>query len=185
LFGEYFAGHFAEVAGCHPVDQATYVDIKTWLVDDILVKADRTSMAHGLEVRCPFLDHRIVEFAAQLPPEFKLRGFAKKHLLKVSQRDRLPKEVLDRRKQGFNAPVSQWVLGPLRQLCQDTLFSAEMRAWFDPVAVRQLWNDHEERKRDHGLKLFGLLTAGLFLATAGAGAVRRNADARVAAVASP
>jgi asparagine synthase (glutamine-hydrolysing) len=139
------------------------VDIKTWLVDDILVKADRMSMAHSLEVRCPLLDHRVVEFAAQLPPEFKLRGFAKKHLLKQSQRGRVPAWVLDRPKRGFNAPVSQWLLGPLRELCRDTLFSVQMRQWFDQDAMQRLWNDHESKRRDNGLKLFGLLTVGLFL----------------------
>ena len=77
LFEDYFAAHFEEVATCDPLDQATYVDIKTWLPDGVLVKADRTSMAHSLEVRCPLLDYRIVEFAAQLPPEMKLRGFSK------------------------------------------------------------------------------------------------------------
>lgn len=168
VFADYFAGHFADVAGCHPVDQASYVDIKTWLVDDILVKADRMSMAHSLEVRCPLLDHRVVEFAAQLPPEFKLRGFAKKYLLKQSQRSRLPAWVLDRPKRGFNAPVSQWLLGPLRELCEDTLFSAPMRQWFDQTAMQQLWSDHERKRRDNGLKLFGLLTVGLFMQRASA-----------------
>lgn len=168
VFADYFAGHFADVAGCHPVDQASYVDIKTWLVDDILVKADRMSMAHSLEVRCPLLDHRVVEFAAQLPPEFKLRGVAKKYLLKQSQRSRLPAWVLDRPKRGFNAPVSQWLLGPLRELCEDTLFSAPMRQWFDQTAMQQLWSDHERKRRDNGLKLFGLLTVGLFVQRASA-----------------
>ena len=164
LFAEYFAGHFAAVADCDPLDQAAYVDIKTWLVDDILVKADRTSMAHSLEVRCPLLDHRVVEFAAQLPVDLKLRGFRKKHLLKLSQQRRLPGWVLNRHKQGFNAPVSQWVLGPLRQICEDTLFSRALSDWFDRNAIERLWSDHQERKRDNGLKLFGLLTVGLFLA---------------------
>ena len=173
LFDAYFGKHFAEVQGCDPLDQATYVDIKTWMVDDILVKADRTSMAHSLEVRCPLLDHRIVEFAAQLPPEMKLRGFSKKHLLKHSQRSRLPAWLLDRKKQGFNAPVSQWLLGPLRPLVQEVLFSAQMREWFDEGALRSLWRQHERVERDNGLKLFGLLAVGLFLQ----GAVQLAADA--------
>jgi asparagine synthetase B (glutamine-hydrolysing) len=158
LFESYFGKHFAEVEGCDPLDQATYVDIKTWLADDILVKADRTAMAHSLEVRCPLLDHRIVEFAAQLPPDMKLRGFSKKHLLKRSQRTRLPAWLLDRRKQGFNAPVSQWLLGPLRGPCQDMLFSKPMLEWFDRGQLQRLWDEHERLQRDNGLKLLGLLT---------------------------
>jgi asparagine synthase (glutamine-hydrolysing) len=169
LFAEYFAGHFAAVADCDPLDQASYVDIKTWLAHDILVKADRASMAHSLEVRCPLLDHRVVEFAARLPVDLKLRGLGKKHLLKLSQRGRLPGWVLDRPKQGFNAPISHWVLGPLREICEDTLYSPAMREWFDQDAIQRLWRDHRERRRDNGLKLFGLLTLGLFLARTGGG----------------
>jgi hypothetical protein len=85
-----FEKYHADVADCHPLDQALYVDIKTWLVDDILVKVDRATMAHSLEARAPFLDHRLVEFAASLPPEWKLKGMRKKHLLKRSQRRHLP-----------------------------------------------------------------------------------------------
>jgi asparagine synthase (glutamine-hydrolysing) len=166
LYEEYFAPHFAAVAGCDPLDQATYVDIKTWMVDDIMVKADRTSMANSLEVRCPLLDHRVVEFAARLPSAMKLRGFDKKHVLKASQRGRIPDEVLDRRKQGFNAPVSQWLLGPLRGLAHDVLSSAPMREWFDEPALQALWRQHERMERDNGLKLFGLLTVGLLLQSA-------------------
>jgi len=166
LFEEYFAPHFNAVRGCHPLDQATYVDIKTWMVDDILVKADRTSMANSLEVRCPLLDYRVVEFAARLPPEMKLRGFDKKHVLKASQRGRVPDAVLDRKKAGFNAPLSQWLLGPLRGLAQDVLSSGPMREWFDEAGLQALWRQHETRERDNGLKLFGLVTVGLFLRSA-------------------
>ena len=120
-------------------------------------------MANSLEVRCPLLDHRVVEFAAQLPPDMKLRGFSKKHLLKHSQRSRLPTWLLERRKQGFNAPVSQWLLGPLRQRCQDLLCSKPMLEWFDRGHLERLWSEHERMQRDNGLKLFGLLTVAMFL----------------------
>jgi asparagine synthase (glutamine-hydrolysing) len=163
LFADYFGKHFADVEGCDAIDQATYVDIKTWMVDDILVKADRTSMAHSLEVRCPLLDHRVVEFAAQLPPSMKLHGLSKKYLLKRSQRSRLPTWLLDRKKQGFNAPVSQWLLGPLRQRCQDMLFSQPMLQWFDRGQLQRLWDQHDRMQRDNGLKLFGLLTVAMFI----------------------
>jgi asparagine synthase (glutamine-hydrolysing) len=163
LFESYFEPHFAAVEGCDPLDQATYVDIKTWMVDDILVKADRASMAHSLEVRCPLLDHRIVEFAARLPPELKLRGFKKKHVLRHAQRARLPDWLLHRKKQGFNAPVSQWLLGPLRELTQQVLLSPRMTEWFQAQALQRLWDEHAQMRRDNGLKLFGLLTVGLFL----------------------
>ncbi len=166
LYEEYFAPHFAAVKGADPIDQATYVDIKTWMVDDIMVKADRTSMASSLEVRCPLLDHKVVEFAARLPPELKLRGFEKKHILKASQRGRLPDELLDRKKQGFSAPVSRWLLGPLRGMANDVLFSSQMKSWFDEAQLKRLWQQHERMEADNGFKLFGLLTVGLLLQSA-------------------
>ncbi|MBM4114025.1 MAG: asparagine synthetase B, partial [Phycisphaerae bacterium] len=116
-----FDRHFAEVAECHWLDQASFVDIKTWMCDDILVKVDRAAMAHSLESRAPFLDSSLVEFAASLPPSLKMRGRRKKHILKESQRGRIPREVLERRKKGFNAPVSSWFDGTLSGFVRDAL----------------------------------------------------------------
>ncbi len=157
------AGHFAAVADCHWIDQANYVDIKTWLADDILVKVDRATMAHGLEARPPFLDHRFVEFTAALPPHWKLKGLTKKHLLRRALRGRLPDSVLFGAKRGFNAPVSQWLAGPLRTFAMDTLASTRLREFIRPEAVEQLWREHDARLRDHGLKLYGLVCLALWL----------------------
>jgi asparagine synthase (glutamine-hydrolysing) len=158
-----FAPHFAAVHGCHPVDQAGYVDIKTWLADDILVKVDRATMAHALEARAPLLDHRLVEFAAALPPEWKLKGLRKKHLLRLSQRGRLPHSVLEGAKRGFNAPVSSWLNGPLRDFAHDTLASPSLQTWVRPAAIDALLREHGQRRRDHGLILFGLICLALWL----------------------
>jgi asparagine synthase (glutamine-hydrolysing) len=155
--------HFAEVAGAHYLDQAMYVDLKTWLVDDILVKVDQASMAHGLEVRPPFLDHRLVEFAASLPVEWKFKGWRQKHLLKASQRPHLPAAILDRRKQGFNAPVSHWLNGALEGIGRAATSSPAMREWFDPRVIDALWAAHRARERDYGLPLFGLTCLGLWM----------------------
>lgn len=158
-----FERHFREVPDIHYLDQASYVDIKTWLPDDILVKVDRATMAHSLEARAPLLDHRLVEFAARLPPHWKLKGFSKKHLLRLSQRRRVPGWVLERRKQGFNAPVTQWLMGPLRELARETLSTPAMAEWFRTEAVERLWKDQDAGLRDNGLKLFGLLTVALWI----------------------
>jgi len=158
-----FERHFREVSDMHYLDQGSYVDIKTWLPDDILVKVDRATMAHSLEARAPLLDHRLVEFAARLPPEWKLRGFSKKHLLRLSQRQRVPAWVLNRKKQGFNAPVTQWLMGPLRELARDALSSRDMAEWFRPQAMETLWKEQDAGRRDNGLKLFGLLTVALWI----------------------
>lgn len=100
--------YFKPVAGASFLDQCLYVDIKTWLQDDILVKADRMSMANGVEVRSPFLDHRLVEFLAGLEPSAKMAGFSQKRILRHAMRKFLPASALNRGKQGFNAPVMQY-----------------------------------------------------------------------------
>ncbi len=160
--------HFKSVAACcdngHWLDQAMYVDIKTWLVDDILVKADRMSMAHSLEVRCPFLDHRMVEFAASLPVDLKMKGFTKKYILKKSQEHRLPHSVIYRKKKGFNAPVAHWLNSSLRELAKDlsasgTIFSEVV----DPAQVNSLIDDHMKKKADNNFKLLNLINLGLWL----------------------
>jgi len=157
------AHHFSEVEGCDFVDQATYFDVKTWLVDDILVKLDRQTMAHALEARTPFLDHRVMEFAARLPADWKLRGLRRKHLLLRSQATRLPAQVLRRAKRGFNAPVSHWLAGALEPTFRDIVAGEGMREWFEPTALLWLLEEHRAQRADHGLKLYGLLALGLWL----------------------
>jgi asparagine synthase (glutamine-hydrolysing) len=132
-------------------------------VDDVLVKVDRMSMAHGLEVRAPFLDHRIMEMAAALPARWKVNFGRTKFILKNSQRDRLPPAVLSRKKLGFNAPMSHWLLGPLKAFARDRLASRALDNWFDRRELDRLWADHEARKADNGYKLFGLMTLSVWL----------------------
>ncbi|HJT75963.1 MAG TPA: asparagine synthase C-terminal domain-containing protein, partial [Gemmataceae bacterium] len=164
-----YRGAFGEVPGLAPLDRFLYVDYRTWLPDDILVKADRASMAHGLELRSPFLDHRLVEFCAGLPPELKLRGRRGKYLLRSFARGLVPDEVLRRKKAGFNAPVSQWLAGPWRALLGDVLSPAELRreGLLNPEAVGRLVTEHLGGRRDHDLLLFYLLMLGLWLRHAG------------------
>jgi asparagine synthase (glutamine-hydrolysing) len=157
------APHATAVAGCHPVDRAMYIDIKTWLADDVLVKVDRMSMAHGLEVRAPFLDHRLVELAAQLKPEWKFRRLRGKRILRRALSRRLPPRILDRPKQGFNAPVSRWLEGPFGAAAREATLSAAMREWFVPAAIEALWTEHLTHRRDNGYRLFTLLCLALWL----------------------
>ncbi len=159
-----FARFDRELADQDYRSRALYVDLKTWLVDDILVKADRASMAHGLELRTPFLDYRVVEFAAALPVEWKLHGLQKKYVLKLSQRGRVPAAVLHRRKQGFNAPVSHWLLASFRSEFEAMMIAEEGGGL--PILnrhfVRRLWDEHAAGIRDHGLRLLGLITLQLW-----------------------
>lgn len=152
-----FRAAYDAVPALNPLDRMLYVDYKTWLVDDILVKVDRASMAHGLEVRSPFLDHRLVEFCAGLPPHLKLSGFRGKKMLRDAARGQVPARVIARKKAGFNAPVSHWIAGPWRELVQDTLRSNADTGHFDRKALRALLDAHMAGQRDHGYLLFAIL----------------------------
>jgi asparagine synthase (glutamine-hydrolysing) len=161
---EHFAAHYRDVDGAGDLDRALYVDIKTWLPDGVLVKVDRMTMAHALEARAPFLDHRIMEFAASLPPHWKLKGWRKKHILKRSQRRRLPMDTIDRPKRGFNAPVSRWLNGPLRTVAREAFAAGRLTEWLDGQQVERLWREHGSGQADHGLILFALTCLGLWRA---------------------
>ena len=153
-----FRSHFADVQDCDPLDQALYVDTKTWLADDILVKVDRAAMANSLESRAPFLDSDLVEFAASLPAELKLAGAAGKRVLKRSQRARLPRAVLDRRKRGFNAPVAHWTTA-----IGDLLQGDVAQGMIDGGAVAALRAEHDARRRDNSHRLYGLASLHVWL----------------------
>ncbi len=150
-----------------PLDRSLYVDLKTYLADDILVKVDRMSMAHGLEVRAPFLDHRVVEFIASLPSELKLRGRTTKFILREAMRGCLPQEVLAKPKHGFEAPINRWLRCELRESVEDILCSsrAQQRGLFDPRAVKQLWADHLDGTINAGHRLWILLMLELWFQT--------------------
>jgi asparagine synthase (glutamine-hydrolysing) len=153
-----FRRHFNQVNNCPFLDQCMYVDIKTWMVDDILVKVDRATMAHGLEARAPILDYRLVEFAAGLPVELKLRGWDRKYILKHSQQQILPQDVLARAKRGFNAPVAHWMETSLEIFYRQLLDSTrENSSPFNTGFVRQLWDEHRAHRYDNSLKLLSLM----------------------------
>jgi len=158
-----FLTHSHEVADVDFLDRAMYTDIKTWLVDDILHKVDRASMANSLETRAPFLDHKVVEFAASLPVHLKVHGFQKKYLLKKSQRPFIPSHIIHAKKQGFNAPVSHWLNGTFEEMARRITHEGPLLDWLNPEAMAKLWDDHKSRRQDNGLKLFGLLCLGLWL----------------------
>ena len=136
-----------------------FLDQLCYLPDDILVKSDRMSMAHSLEVRPPFLDHRIVEFAASLPERFKIRGQSLKHILRETMRDKLPPGVAKRGKQGFDIPAHHWARTVLRPLMEETLSEKNVRETgiFSPEAVHEILRAHLERRANYGYHLWGLL----------------------------
>jgi asparagine synthase (glutamine-hydrolysing) len=141
------------------------VDQKNYLPDDILYKTDRMSMAHSLEVRPPFLDHRIVEYAARLPHDFKVRGSKLKFILRELMRDKLPASVLTRKKEGFDIPAHHWLRTVLKPLLLDVLTKDAVvgTGVFEWLAVERVMRDHLARRANHGYHLWGLLTLFLWI----------------------
>jgi asparagine synthase (glutamine-hydrolysing) len=154
-----FAREFADCQIQPMLSRLQYIDLRVYLPDDILVKVDRMSMAHSLEVRVPLLDHKLVEFAATVPPELHLKGLQKKYLLKRALAHRLPAKVLNRKKGGFNVPIPRWLRHELRDHTQDVLSERRLReqGYFDPRYVHQLIKDHNEMKVDYSRNIWGLL----------------------------
>jgi len=142
-----------------PAEAAMQLDLLTYLPDDLLYKVDRASMAHGLEVRVPFLDHRVVEFAAQLPAALKLRGFRTKAFLRQALDGLVPPAILRRPKKGFGMPISAWLCGALQPLAAERLSSSHLarHGFWNPDYVGQLWHQHQRRIRNHGKLLWTLL----------------------------
>jgi asparagine synthase (glutamine-hydrolysing) len=153
------------VRDADPLSRILYVDFKTWLHNDILIKVDRMSMASSLEVRSPLLDHKIVEFAATLPPELKYRGPVSKFLLKRHLAPRLPVLDVDRPKQGFSIPLGAWLRSDLRETAHDLLFSAQTahRGYVRRETVAGLWDEHQRGRRDHSGKIWALMVLELWL----------------------
>ncbi|MGB7553231.1 MAG: asparagine synthase (glutamine-hydrolyzing) [Candidatus Korobacteraceae bacterium] len=142
-----------------------WFDQKYYLPDDILVKSDRMSMAHAVELRPPFLDDRIVEFAATLPASLKIRGSRQKFALKELMRDKLPSSILQRKKIGFDIPAHEWIRGPLRSLVVDTLRAglADYPEIFRPDVVENYLRDHLEKRINVGYHLWGLMILFLWM----------------------
>jgi asparagine synthase (glutamine-hydrolysing) len=157
------SGLATQVKDAHYLDRAMFIDLKTWLVDDVLVKVDRASMAHSLEVRSPFLDHHLVEFAASLPVNLKMRRLKGKYLLRRAKANSIPNEILRGPKRGFGAPVSGWLRAGLSNLGREVTMEGKLREWIDVNEVDKLWREHQGEMHDHGYKLFGLICLGLWL----------------------
>jgi asparagine synthase (glutamine-hydrolysing) len=149
------------------VNRLIDVDVQTYLPNALLVKMDITSMAHSLEVRSPLLDHTLMEFAASLPGSFKVADGTTKRVFRESLRPWLPSTILDRPKQGFGSPVSDWFRGGLSGMLRDVLLDppATARGWFREDAVRSLIDDHVAHRADNTTKLWALLQLELWLRT--------------------
>jgi asparagine synthase (glutamine-hydrolysing) len=156
--------YFARAKNAAPLNQLLYVDLKTFLPCLNLITTDKTSMAANLEVRVPFLNRKMIEFTARMPPDLKLRGFKRKYILKRALEKVLPHEVVWRKKAGFGAPIRSWLRGPLRPLV-DELLSEEVitrRGLFRPEEVRRLIDQNLSGREDFNLQVFQLLNLELW-----------------------
>ena len=150
---------FAESAGHDMLARLQTVDLRGYLVDDLLVKTDRASMAWSLEARVPFLDTAVSNFALSLPARLKVRGFDKKRLLRRAVEPLLPRSVVHGSKRGFSIPAAAWLRGELAPFTRETLAAATLRrqGFLQPEAVGRVIDEHVARRADNSRQLFGLL----------------------------
>jgi len=138
---------------------AQWVDSTTYLPGDLMAKSDRMSMAHGLEVRSPFLDHHLMEFASTIPGNYAYSGKAGKQILKQAYSDLIPSEIVNRKKAGFTVPMSEWINGPLRGITQDLLTSegAEVHKVVNSEFIQQMIKEHADHRSNHAVRLWNLI----------------------------
>ena len=175
------ARHFERFGHLAWPSQMMRFDAETYLPEDVLTKVDRMSMAHSIESRVPLLDNEVVAFASALPSAMKIANGRRKHVLKEVAATLLPREILERRKQGFGVPLGTWFRGNLRDLFGDTLLSPSslQRGYFQPLFVRQILDEHLRGTRDHTLRLWQLVVFEKWLQQyvdhdSAAGAAERN-----------
>jgi asparagine synthase (glutamine-hydrolysing) len=155
---------YAETAGGEPLARMQDLDLGIYLVDDLLVKTDRLSMAHSLELRVPFLDPKVADFAFSLPRKLKVRGFAKKRLLRAALEPLVPREIVHGRKQGFSIPIAAWLRGPLQPFAREVLAPSALarQGLLDPAAVTPLLDRHAAGREDFSRQLWGLMALTLW-----------------------
>jgi len=148
--------HYARAGTPDPLSRIQYVDIKTYLVDDILVKVDRASMANSLEVRCPLLDHKLMELVARIPSGLKLQNGCGKYIFKKAMEQVLPRGVLTRQKKGFAVPVAEWFRGDLKEFAYEAIFQ-ERDELLNGNFLTGCWNQHQRGQRDWSALLWCVL----------------------------
>ncbi len=153
------APYYSKVAHKDPLSKMLYLDTKVWLPDDLLVKADKMSMATSVELRVPFLDYKMVEFAASVPSKYKVSGWTTKYLLKKSVEDLLPRQIIHRRKRGFPVPIGAWFKGDFGEKAREVLLGQKFlgRGYFKKESIEQMIRVHESGKDDFSKQLFSMI----------------------------
>lgn len=173
---EPFRRHLDRVKDWDPLAAALYVELKTYLVDDILTKVDRMSMAHSLEVRVPFLDHRVVELALSIPSQKKVGWTRGKKIIRNTFRDLLPSEQWRRKKRGFDIPAAAWLRGKLKHVGENHLLDGSLasRGIVRHSEVQRLWGEHQKQVADHSRKLWALIMLDAWLCQMSGNMTRRD-----------
>jgi asparagine synthase (glutamine-hydrolysing) len=172
-----------------PLDRSMYVDSQTYMIDDVLTKVDRMSMAVSLEAREPLLDHKLLEFAARVPASLKLKDGLSKHLLRRVLDRRVPSSITGRPKRGFAAPIGEWLRGPLAPMAAELLTDGRLRdrGIFNQAEVARVWDEHRRGAADHRHRVWQLVMLELwfrqFIDTGAAPARRAQAAVPVTRVA--
>jgi asparagine synthase (glutamine-hydrolysing) len=149
--------HYDRADTDDPLSRIQYLDIKTYLTDDILVKVDRASMAHSLEVRAPLLDHKLMELVASIPASLKLRGRNGKYILKKALAKILPDAVVHRKKMGFAVPLARWFRTDLKELAHSVIFSRDHDGLLNESTIQRVWHEHQSGLRDRSTELWTVL----------------------------
>lgn len=161
---DHITRYYRQANGPDHLSRILYTDLKMYLPGDILVKVDRMSMANSLEVRSPLLDHKLIEFAARIPSNLKMRNGKKKYILKKAFGKILPREILERRKQGFVVPLDHWFRYELRDMAEKSILGNEMMSvYFNLEGVRTIWDEHQQAKGNHGTLLWTIFVFSLWL----------------------
>jgi asparagine synthase (glutamine-hydrolysing) len=145
-----------KVSTSNPTDNLLYLDSKTYLPSDILVKVDRMSMATSLEARVPLLDHKLIEFVEKIPTKLKLKGLETKYIFKKAMEGIVPNEILYREKQGFGVPINEWINSQLKEKIHEALSENKTltRGYFDVKYIKMLLEEHQTGRRDHSHSLW-------------------------------
>lgn len=157
------APYYAQVRGQDDVTKMQYIDLNTWMVGDILVKADKMTMANSLELRVPYLDHHVFEFAATIPAKYKIKGGLTKFVLRQGFKDLVPPEAVNRPKRGFPVPTRVWLKGPFKKGARELLLSPRLASFISPSWAEKLLDDHLLDRADNSRKIWTLLVLALWL----------------------
>ncbi|MYL60697.1 asparagine synthetase B, partial [Virgibacillus halodenitrificans] len=149
---------YAQVKESHPTQQMQFIDMHTWLIGDILLKADKMSMAHSLEVRVPFLDKEVFELASKIPVEQKIAEGTTKSILRKAAQGIVPEHVINRKKLGFPVPIKHWLREELYEWAKNLIRESQTEHIFDKTVIFSLLEKHAQMKGDYSRKLWTVLT---------------------------